>query len=109
MARSINGIQQVGIGVTDAVAAFEWYKKYLGFDTIVFEDLAEASLMKKYTGGQVHQRYAVLVMNMQGGGGLEIWQYISRKPKAAKTILQLGDPGIFAIKIKCRNVEALYQ
>ena len=109
MERLINGIQQVGIGVADAGAAFEWYKKYFGFDTIVFEDVAEASLMKKYTGGQVHQRYAVLAMNMQGGGGLEIWQYTSRRPNASKEILQLGDPGIFAIKIKCRNVEALYQ
>ncbi len=109
MKRLINGIQQVGIGVADAGAAFEWYKKYFGFDTIVFEDVAEASLMKQYTGGHVHQRYAVLAMNMQGGGGLEIWQYTSRRPEASKEILQLGDPGIFAIKIKCRNVEALYQ
>jgi len=108
MERLINGIQQVGIGVADAGAAFKWYKKYFGFNTIVFEDVAEASLMKRYTGGQVHQRYAVLAMNMQGGGGLEIWQYISRRPNAAKRILQLGDPGIFAIKIKCRNVEDLF-
>ncbi len=109
MERSINGIQQVGIGVADAGAAFKWYKKYFGFNTIVFEDVAEASLMKQYTGGKVHKRYAVLAMNMQGGGGLEIWQYTSRRPKAAKNMLQLGDPGIFAVKIKCRNVKALYQ
>jgi len=109
MERLINGIQQVGIGVANAGAAFEWYKKYFGFDTIVFEDVAEASLMKQYTGGHVHQRYAVLTMNMQGGGGLETWQYTSRRPTAAKEILQLGDLGIFAIKIKCRNVKALFQ
>jgi len=109
MNRLINGIQQVGIGVKNARAAFEWYKKYFGFNTVVFEDVAEASLMYRYTGGQIHQRYAVLAMNMQGGGGLEIWQYTSRTPKAAKEILQVGDPGIYAIKIKCRNVEALYQ
>jgi catechol 2,3-dioxygenase-like lactoylglutathione lyase family enzyme len=109
MERLINGIQQVGIGVADAAVAFEWYKKYFGFDTIVFEDVAEASLMKRYTGGQVHQRYAVLAMNMQGGGGLEIWQYTSRRPKAPNGVLQLSNPGIFAIKIKCRNVENLYQ
>jgi catechol 2,3-dioxygenase-like lactoylglutathione lyase family enzyme len=46
---------------------------------------------------------------MQGGGGLEIWQYTSRIPTAAKEILHVGDPGIFAVKIKCRNVEALYK
>jgi catechol 2,3-dioxygenase-like lactoylglutathione lyase family enzyme len=109
MKRLINGIQQVGIGVEDAHAAFEWYKKYFGFNTVVFEDVAEASLMHRYTGGQVHQRYAVLAMNMQGGGGLEIWQYTSRKPKAPNNDIVLGDLGIFVIKIKCKNVVALYQ
>ncbi len=109
MKRLINGIQQVGIGVEDAHAAFEWYKKYFGFNTVVFEDVAEASLMHRYTGGQVHQRYAVLAMNMQGGGGLEIWQYTSRKPKAPNNDIVLGDLGIFAVKIKCKNVVALYQ
>ncbi len=99
----------MGIGVSDAYAAFEWYKKYFGFTTVVFEDVAEASLMYRYTGGQIHQRYAVLAMNMQGGGGLEIWQYTSRRPKAAKENPVLGDFGIFAIRIKCRNVAALYK
>jgi catechol 2,3-dioxygenase-like lactoylglutathione lyase family enzyme len=109
MERLINGIQQIGIGVKDAYVAFEWYKKYFGFNTVVFEDVAEASLMSRYTGGHIHQRYAVLAMNMQGGGGLEIWQYTSRKPRSSKKEINLGDYGLFAIKIKCKNVEALYK
>lgn len=108
MERFINGIQQVGIGVNDAAIAFEWYKKYFGFNTVVFEDVAKASLMHRYTGGQVYERYAVLAMNMQGGGGIEIWQYTNRRAVASYAPLQLGDRGIFAVKIKCRNVEALY-
>ena len=109
MERLINGIQQVGIGVSDAALAFEWYKKYFGFNTVVFEDVAKASLMHHYTGGVVHERYAVLAMNMQGGGGLEIWQYTHRTPAPPNGILKLGDPGIFAIKIKCKNAQAVYK
>lgn len=82
MQRALGGIQQVGIGVNNASEAFQWYKTNFGFDTIIFEDKAPASLMTRYTGGQVHDRYAVLAMNMQGGAGFEIWQYTSRKPKS---------------------------
>ncbi len=54
MKRTINGIQQVGIGVANAKEAFDWYRKIFGTDVIVFKDTATASLMKKYTGNQEH-------------------------------------------------------
>lgn len=81
MERFIHGIQQVGIGVCDADAAFEWYKKIFGTDIVVFKDHATASLMKQYTGGVAQKRYAILAMNMQGGGGFEIWQYCDKEPR----------------------------
>ncbi|HVG12800.1 MAG TPA: VOC family protein, partial [Flavisolibacter sp.] len=109
MERLINGIQQVGIGVADAGLAFQWYKRHLGFDTVVFEDVAEATLMKRYTGGKVHQRYAALVMNMQGGGGLELWQYTNRTPAPPAQEVRVGDLGILAIKIRCKNARALHE
>ena len=34
----ITGIQQVGIGVEDAAAAFNWYNKVLGLNVPVFDD-----------------------------------------------------------------------
>jgi catechol 2,3-dioxygenase-like lactoylglutathione lyase family enzyme len=108
MARYINGIQQVGIGVSDARQAFDWYRKMLGTDILVFEDRATATLMHRYTGGSAHQRHALLAMNLQGGGGLEIWQYTSRTPVAPPAPPQLGDLGIFAIKIKCSTIEAAH-
>ncbi len=52
----ISGIQQVGIGVTDAQKAKHYYKDLFGMDVLVFEDKAEASLMTKYTGNVVHSR-----------------------------------------------------
>lgn len=105
----INGIQQIGIGVENATIAFNWYKEYFGFSAIVFEDKACASLMTRYTGGNVEQRYAVLAMNMQGGGGFEIWQYTSRTPSASKEAIQLGDLGVNAVKLRSKDIHAAHQ
>ncbi|MEO6582836.1 MAG: VOC family protein [Ferruginibacter sp.] len=108
MHHSINGIQQIGIGVFNACEAFEWYKKNFGFSTIIFEDKAPASLMTRYTGDEEHQRYAVLAMNLQGGGGIEIWQYTSRTPTAPVKQLQLGNTGVFAVKLRCKEIKQAY-
>ncbi|MBC7849160.1 MAG: VOC family protein [Chitinophagaceae bacterium] len=106
--RIISGIQQVGIGVSNADEAFAWYRKIFGTDIVVFKDAATADLMKPYTGLQAHQRYAILALNMQSGGGFEIWQYTSRTPVASEIPIQVGDLGIYAVKVKCKNVTAAY-
>lgn len=108
MERFINGIQQVGIGVADADEAFEWYKKIFGIDIVVFKDAATATLMKQYTGGIAQERYAILAMNLQGGGGFEIWQYTNKMPKVADWEIGLGDLGIFAVKIRCKDAAATF-
>ncbi len=108
MGKTIAGIQQIGIGVTDARQAFKWYSKYFGADIQIFADEAEANLMQKYTGGKPHKRLAILAMNLQSGGGFEIWEYTSRKSQPAAFDLQLGDLGIFVTKIKCKNVKKLF-
>lgn len=100
-----NGIQQIGIGVIDTQMVFNWYRKHLGFDILVFEDESPASLMTRYTGGKVEQRRALLAMNMKGGGGLEIWQFKNRKPLSPVHELQWGDLGINAMKIRCDHLE----
>lgn len=103
----ITGIQQVGIGVADALKAKFHYKDSFGMNVKVFDDKAPATLMTQYTGNEVHQRHAILSMNLAGGGGFEIWQYTSRQPLAQKQI-HLGDPGIFAVRIKSGNIKAVY-
>ncbi len=100
----ISGIQQVGIGVTDADAAFAWYRKIFGTDIVVFKDAATATYMRQYTGNEEHRRIAILAMNLQGGGGFEIWQYTSRMPVGPARPILPGDCGIFSVKIKCRDV-----
>ena len=74
----ITGIQQIGIGVKDLQVSKLWYKRYLGMEVQVFDDQAEAPLMTQYTGGKVHSRQALLSMNISGGGGMEVCQYVSR-------------------------------
>jgi catechol 2,3-dioxygenase-like lactoylglutathione lyase family enzyme len=106
--RYINGIQQVGIGVTDAAAAFDWYRKLFGMDILVFKDTATATLMKQYTGNTAYQRHAILAMNLQGGGGFELWQYATRKPALPSAQPVPGDLGIFSVKIKCRDIDAAH-
>ena len=105
----ISGIQQIGIGVADAYKAWRWYKDYFGVDIKMFEEEAVAALMLPYTGGKPRKRHALLALNMQGGGGFEIWQYKGRTPEAPKSKPQIGDLGIYAAKIKTRNVETVYQ
>lgn len=104
----ISGIQQVGIGVKDAEEAFAWYRKNFSTDIPVFKDAATAGLMQRYTGGEPQERYAILAINIAGGGGFEIWQYTKRIPQAANFEICLGDLGIFAAKIKCRDVASMH-
>lgn len=109
MRKTFNGIQQIGIGVADAKAVFNWYRKHLGFDILVFEDESKATLMTQYTDHVVQNRYAMLAMNMIGGGGLEIWQFKTRVPKAPISPILLGDLGIHTMKLRCHDVRKAYQ
>lgn len=105
----VTGIQQVGVGVADAQAGKLLYKEMFGLEALIFDDVAEAALMTQYTGGKVHSRRAALTMNMNGGGGFEIWQYKSRTPKPPTNVPLYGDYGINAPKIKCRDITKAYE
>ncbi len=105
----ISGIQQIGVGVANLHESWKWYRKYFGTDIRIFEEEAEAKLMLPYTGGEPRRRHAALAFNIQGGGGIEIWQYKDRIPEAPKNEILLGDYGIFAAKIKSRNVKRNYE
>lgn len=98
----INGIQQMGIGTTDVRKSFNWYRRNFGFDVPVFDEAAEAPLMTQYTGGKVHARHAILAMNLNGGGGMEIWQFTSRR-SADQHPFSLLSNGLLVTKIKCRD------
>ena len=100
----LSGIQQMGIGVTNVEEAWKWYRKQFGMDCRIFEDEAEARLMLPYTGGEPRSRHAVLALNLQSGGGFEIWQYKGREPVKIKEEIRIGDLGIIACKMKAKNI-----
>lgn len=104
----ITGIQQIGIGVTDADSAARLYKDLFGMNTLVFDDTSHAALMPRYTGGDTFRRRALLTLNMQGGGGFEIWQFLNRQPTTASSPARYGDLGIYACILKCDNVVAAH-
>ena len=101
----ISGIQQMGIGVSNVEEAWRWYIKQFGMDCRIFEDEAEARLMLPYTGGEPRSRHAVLALNLQSGGGFEIWQYKGREPVKIREEVRIGDLGIIACKMKVKNIQ----
>ena len=109
MEKIICGIQQMGIGVPDVQTIWKWYRKMFGIDIRLFEDAAEAPLMTRYTGDEVQSRTATLALSMESGGGFEIWQYTSRPTEKANFAIQLGDLGLYACRIKSRDVKASFE
>lgn len=104
----ISGIQQIGVGTVDMEASWKWYIEHFQIDIRILEDNTVAELMLPYTGNSPQKRHACIAINMQGGGGLEIWQYSERKPQPVGFDVQVGDLGIFCAKIKSRDVTKLY-
>lgn len=107
-AKIISGIQQIGIGVRNIFDAWKWYKEHFGVDIKIFQDASIAEHMSHYTGGKPQERHAAFALNLQGGGGFEIWQYTERTPQSPKFKIQIGDLGIYAAKIKSKDVKATY-
>lgn len=106
---NVCGIQQIGVGVSDIYEAWEWYLTNFGMDCRIFEDETVAELMLPYTGGKPQSRHAALAVNLQSGGGFEIWQYKGRKPQPMDGEVSLGDLGINYCKIKAKDVDLAYK
>lgn len=101
----ITGIQQLGIGTENFRESWNWYIRMFGADIKILEDDTVAERMLPYTGGVPQKRHACIAMNLQGGGGFEIWQYSERTPEKCPFTIACGDLGIFAAKLKCKDVK----
>ncbi|GAO29046.1 VOC family protein [Geofilum rubicundum] len=108
MAKRINGIQQLGVGVTDVQTAFKWYQTHFGMDIKMFEEAAMAELMLHHTEGEPRERHAILALNLEGGGGFEIWQHTGKAPATPGFQLQLGDWGINIGKLKTADIHKAF-
>ena len=102
----ISGIQQVGVGTENFRKSWDWYIQMFGMDIRILEDDTVAERMLPYTGGKAQRRHACIAVNLQGGGGFEIWQYAERRPQPCPFEISAGDLGIFAAKVKCLDVKA---
>lgn len=105
----ISGIQQIGVGTVDFRMSWNWYIDMFGIDVKILEDDTVAERMLPYTGGVPQKRHACIAVNLQGGGGFEIWQYSERKPEPCPFKISAGDLGVFAAKLNCRDVKAFYE
>jgi hypothetical protein len=100
----ISGIQQMGIGVTNLQEAWNWYIDVFNMDIKILDDDNVASIMAPFMGGEPRKKRAVIAVNMQGGGGFELWQHTGREPAAKQTPVQIGDLGIIACKMKAKDI-----
>ena len=105
----ICGIQQLGIGCKNANESWAWYRMFFGVDVKILGDEGVAERMLPYTGGKPQPRYAVLVVNLTGGSGLEVWEPRGRELNYVQFTPQLGDLGIFAGKVKSGNIEGAWK
>lgn len=106
---TISSIQQIGVGTENFRKSWDWYIDKLGFDIKILEDDTVAQRMLPYTGGKSQKRHACIAINLQGGGGLEIWQYSERKPKRIEFNISIADLGIFMAKIRSNDIIAFRQ
>lgn len=102
----ISGIQQVGVGCENFEAAWKWYIEMFQMNVRILEDDTVAAQMLPYTGGVPQKRHACIAVNLQGGGGFEIWQYSERKPQPCSFDVEAGDLGINCAKLRTRNADA---
>ena len=105
----ISGIQQVGVGTEDFRKSWNWFIEYFGADIRILEDDTVAERMLPYTGGVPQKRHACIALNLQGGSGYEIWQFSERKPVPCPFEVAVGDLGVLAAKVKCRDVAAFHR
>ncbi|MFV0392697.1 MAG: VOC family protein [Paludibacteraceae bacterium] len=105
----ISGIQQVGIGVENLYEAWKYYIDVFNMDIRILEDNKVAELMLPYTGGVPQRRHACIAVNMQGGGGFEVWQYAERKPKRMDFELHMGDLGVLVCKVKSKDAARSFE
>lgn len=109
MYKRINGIQHVGVGVSNSEVSQRWYRKFFGMDIRIFDGVAPAPLMDIYTNNVTITKRASMILNIQGGCAMEVVNPTSFDARPADFEAQLGDLGIFITQIKAKDVEEAYQ
>lgn len=109
MYKRINGLQHIGVAVSDMDNALPFYRKFFGLNIPFFDSVAEAPLMRVYCNGDTITKRASMVVNLQGGCAIEVISPTSFKPKKASFKVGVGDLGIFVTTVKCLDIKASYE
>ncbi len=108
MYKRINGLQHIGVAVTDMDASLKFYRKFFGLDIPFFDSVQPAPLMDYYTRNKTITKRASMVVNLQGGCAIEVIRPTSFEPVPAQKLVQLGDLGIFITTVKCRDIKKIH-
>lgn len=108
MHKRINGLQHIGVAVSDMDASLKFYRKFFGLDIPFFDSVQPAPLMDYYTNNSTITKRASMVLNLQGGCAIEVLHPTSFEPKAAPFTIKTGDLGIFILQVKSRDIQKSY-
>lgn len=109
MYKRINGIQHIGVGVSDSDLSQKWYRKFIGMDIPIFNGVAPAPLMDVYTHNKTITKRATMILNLQGGCAMEVVCPTSFEPRKPDFETQLGDIGIYINQVKAKDVAETYE
>ena len=99
---NVNGMQHIGVAVSDMNQILPLYRKLFGMDIPFFDSVQAAPLMDVYTHGVTMTKRASMIMNLQGGCAMEVIEATSFKGKGNLNAFAWGDLGINAVQMKSR-------
>ena len=105
----IQGMQHIGIAVTDMDRSLRLYRQLFGMDIPFFDSVQEAPLMDSHTRGETILKRASMVLNLQGGCAFEVLQPTSFEPKPASWEIGLGDLGIAVVQMKTKDIVRMHK
>jgi catechol 2,3-dioxygenase-like lactoylglutathione lyase family enzyme len=108
MYKRINGLQHIGVAVSDMDLSLRFYRKFFGLNIPFFDSVQPAPLMNVYTRNQTITKRASMIMNLQGGCAIEVIRPTSFEPVKARAGVKCGDLGIFITQVKCRDISVSY-
>ncbi len=108
MYKRINGLQHIGVAVTDMDASLSFYRKFFGLDIPFFDSVQAAPLMDCYTRNHTITKRASMIMNLQGGCAIEVIRPTTFEPSPPKNPVQMGDLGIFITTVKCKDIKKIH-
>ena len=104
----IQGMQHIGIAITDMDATLRLYRKLFGMDVPFFDSVQDAPLMDSHTRGKTITKRASMVMNLQGGCAFEVLRPTSFEPVRASWDIGMGDLGLTTVQMKTPDIQRMH-